>query len=269
MGLEERSPLTSWRRLARQLRDLGNVRAPATVLPTVLERVGLSDAYAWGESPLGPVVVAYNGLGVSAVMQAASAAAFEQAFHTRFGRPVRRVDELPASLARLVHQPMSGPGRPALPVDLRGLSEFERAVLQKAREIPRGEVRPYAWVAREINHPRAVRAVGSALRRNPVPLLIPCHRVGQSDGRLGDYIFGRTAKRTMLAAEGVDVETLEHLAETGVRYYGSDTTRIYCFPTCRNARRISDRHRVPFRSAAEATTTGYRPCTVCRPAQAA
>jgi methylphosphotriester-DNA--protein-cysteine methyltransferase len=53
-----------------------------------------------------------------------------------------------------------------------------------------------------------------------------------------------------------------------VRYYGSDTTRIYCFPTCRHARRISDRHRVPFHSAIEAVTTGYRPCTVCRPAQA-
>ena len=269
MAFDERRSLERSRAFVRQLRDLGSVRAPATVLPTVLERVGLSDAYTLYETPLGPVFVAYNGLGVSAVWRAASAAEFEQAFHTRFGRPLRRVAELPAALARLVQQHLSGTGRPALQVDLRGLSEFERAVLQKAREIPRGEVRPYAWVAREINHPRAVRAVGSALRRNPVPLLIPCHRVGQSDGRLGDYIFGRTAKRTMLAAEGVDVETLDHLADTGVRYYGSDTTRIYCFPTCRHARRISDRHRVPFRSAAEATTTGYRPCTVCRPAQAA
>jgi methylphosphotriester-DNA--protein-cysteine methyltransferase len=84
-----------------------------------------------------------------------------------------------------------------------------------------------------------------------------------------DYIFGREIKAAVLAVEGVDVEAMEHLADAGVRYYGSGTTRIYCFPTCRNARRITARHRVPFRAAAEAVAAGYRPCTVCRPTRAA
>lgn len=114
-------------------------------------------------------------------------------------------------------------------------------MLLKVLEIPRGEVRP-AWIAQEIGHPRAVRAVGSVLGRNPVPLVIPCHRVWWSDGRLGDYIFSRETKAAVLAVEGVDVAALEHLAHAGVRYYGSGTTRIYCFPTCRNARRITARH---------------------------
>ncbi|HEY7496834.1 MAG TPA: methylated-DNA--[protein]-cysteine S-methyltransferase [Candidatus Tectomicrobia bacterium] len=262
-------PITASRALLHQLRDLGQVHAPATILPTVLERIGHSDAYALCETPIGLVFVAYNGLGVSAVLRADSATAFEQAFHARFTRPLRQAAALPITLARMVQQHLSGKARSALQVDLRGLSEFERTVLHKVREIPRGELRSYAWVAGEINHPRAVRAVGSALGHNPVPLLIPCHRVGRSDGRLGDYVFGRETKRTLLQAEGVDVATLERLASTGVRYYGSDTTHIYCFPTCRHARRITGQHRVPFRSAAEAAVAGYRPCTACRPAQAA
>jgi O-6-methylguanine DNA methyltransferase len=163
---------------------------------------------------------------------------------------------------------LSGKGRSTLQIDLRRQSEFERAVLLKALEIPRGEVRPYAWVAREIGHPRAVRAVGSALGRNPVPLLIPCHRVVRSDSGIGEYIFGKETKQTILTAEGVDVEGLAHLGRSGVRYYASDTTRVFCFPTCRNARRITARHRVPLGSAAEAHAAGYRPCLVCRPAMA-
>jgi O-6-methylguanine DNA methyltransferase len=129
-------------------------------------------------------------------------------------------------------------------------------------------MRPYAWIAREIGHPKAVRAVGTALRRNPVPLVIPCHRIGQSNGRVGNYAFGSSAKHAILTTEGIDIDALEHLAQAGVRYHGSDTTRIYCFPTCRHARRISDRHRVSFRSEATAAAAGYRPCAVCRPALA-
>jgi O-6-methylguanine DNA methyltransferase len=269
MTFNARNSIKASRELLHQFRDLGDIHAPAVVLPTVLERVGRSDAYALCHTPVGPVFVAYNGLGASAVMRATSATAFEQAFHVRFGRPLRQVAELPATLARMVQQQLSGKLRSGLRVDLRGLSEFERAVLQKALEIPRGEMRSYAWVAREIGHPKAVRAAGSALGHNPVPLLIPCHRVGRSDGRLGDYVFGSETKRAMLETEGVNVALLERLASTGVRYYGSKTTQIYCLPTCRHARRITDRHRVPLRSEAEASAAGYRPCTVCRPAQAA
>jgi O-6-methylguanine DNA methyltransferase len=142
-------------------------------------------------------------------------------------------------------------------------------VLQKAREIPRGEVRPYAWIAREIGHPRAVRAVGTALGHNPAPLLIPCHRVVRSDGHLGEYSMGGPeAKRAVLTAEGVDPERLEQLASSGVRYFGSDTTHIFCFPTCRHTHRLMDKHKVTFRSESEARAAGYRPCKVCRPAVA-
>jgi O-6-methylguanine DNA methyltransferase len=269
MSIADNHPLAEARTMVRHLRDLGNIRAPSTVLPGVLERLGKSDAYACCESPIGPVYVAYNGLGISAVMSAASATAFEETFRAHFERPVRPVTALPDKLARSWEQLWTGKSRSAPDVDLRGLTGFERSVLEKVREIPRGEMRPYAWIAREISRPKAVRAVGTALRRNPVPLLIPCHRICRSDGRVGNYALGAAAKQAVLAFEGVDVGRMEELAQAGVRYYGSDTTHIYCFPTCRHARRITDAHRVLLRSEADAIDAGYRPCKVCRPAVAA
>jgi O-6-methylguanine DNA methyltransferase len=256
------------RELLGQLRELGDVNAPPALLSTVLGRLGLVDSYAPLETPIGRVFVAYNDHGVSAVMRTPSEAAFEREFRRRFGRPVRRMDELPARFMNVLHRQLYGRTPRLLRFDLRHLSAFERAVLLKILQIPRGEVRPYAWVAREIGHPRAVRAVGSALGRNPIPLFIPCHRVVRSDGSAGEYVFGRDLKRAVLAAEGVDAAGLESLSRSGVRYYGSDTTQVYCFPTCRNARRITERHRVSFSSAAEAAAEGYRPCMICRPAQA-
>jgi O-6-methylguanine DNA methyltransferase len=268
MDMYNPSPIGRSRELLRQLRQLGDVHAPAAILPTVLEHTGLADAYASLPTPIGPVFVAYNDYGVSAVMRALSEADFERAFRRRCGRPLRRVAELPDALVHTLRQQLTGAGRSSPRLDLRRLSEFERTVLRKVLQIPRGEVRPYAWVAREIGSPKAVRAVGSALRRNPVPLLIPCHRVVRSDGSAGQYVFGSEAKRAVLAAEGVDVGGLEELARAGTRYYGSDTTRVYCFPTCRNARRIAHRHRMPFSSTQAAAAAGYRPCKVCRPARA-
>ncbi len=260
--------------LVQDLRALGNVQAPKTLLPAVLGAVGLLDQYARLETPIGRCYVAFSARGVSAVLRADSDDAFQSAFRERFGRSARLVAEVPANVRKLLDWQFNraaNEGEPShrpseLHFDLRGLSEFEQAVLRKALEIPRGEVRPYAWIARQIGHPKAVRAVGSALGDNPIPLLIPCHRVVKSDGRLGNYGFGVEAKRAALAAEGIDPDQLEALARSGVRYFGSDTTRIYCFPTCRHARRVTDQHRVTFRSEAEARAIGYRPCKVCQPA---
>jgi O-6-methylguanine DNA methyltransferase len=121
-------------------------------------------------------------------------------------------------------------------------------------------------VAREIGRPRAVRAVGSALAGNPVTFVIPCHRVVRADGHIGNYgAGGPEAKREVLTLEGIDTGELERMAGGGVRYTGSDTTNIYCYPSCRHARRTSERHEVRFGSAEEARDAGYRPCKVCRP----
>lgn len=89
-----------------------------------------------------------------------------------------------------------------LPVDLRVMSDFERRVLATVREVPFGEVIPYGELARRIGRPRAARAVGNALGKNPVAIVVPCHRVIRGDGSLGGYMGGVEFKRHLLAIEG-------------------------------------------------------------------
>lgn len=242
-------------------------RAPDTMTADTLVAVGLADRYAELPSPLGAIAVAWNGRGVSLVDCGGDPEAFERRFAEGVGRPLHRADEVPAHLARAVGARLAGDRRVRVSLDLRGRTAFEIAVWTKALDIPRGEVRPYGWVAAEIGRPRAWRAVGTALAHNPVPLVVPCHRVVRSDGTIGRYsLGGPDAKRTVLASEGLDPEALEAGARAGIRFVGSDTTRVVCLPTCHNARRIRPRHRVAFRSLAAAAGAGYRACRECRPA---
>ena len=242
------------------------VAAPPTLRPAVLVETGLADHYGRIDSPIGPLVVAWNGLGVSLVDAETDDTAFQSRHAAVTGRPAYRADHLPARLASAITRRLEGDRRVRIDLDLRGHTAFERDVWHKALEIPRGEVRPYGWVAAEIGRPRAVRAVGTALGHNPVPLIVPCHRVVRTDGTIGQYSLGGPAnKRTILRSEGLDPDGLERLAAAGIRFIGSDTTSVVCMPTCHHAQRITDAHRVPFRSMQAAERAGYRPCRVCRP----
>jgi methylated-DNA-[protein]-cysteine S-methyltransferase len=87
-------------------------------------------------------------------------------------------------------------------VDISDLTPFEQAALRAAARIPPGEVRSYAWVATQIGRPKAARAVGRVMARNPLPLLFPCHRVVDSSGDLHDYFYGRDMKARLLEMEG-------------------------------------------------------------------
>lgn len=87
-------------------------------------------------------------------------------------------------------------------LDLAMLKPFQRAVLIAISKIPFGETRSYGWVAREIGQPNAARAVGQALHTNPIPIIIPCHRVIASDGSLGGYGGGLPMKAKLLQLEG-------------------------------------------------------------------
>jgi methylated-DNA-[protein]-cysteine S-methyltransferase len=87
-------------------------------------------------------------------------------------------------------------------VDISDLTPFEQAALRAAARIPPGEVRSYAWVATQIGRPRAARAVGRVMARNPMPLLFPCHRVVDSSGDLHNYYYGLEMKARLLEMEG-------------------------------------------------------------------
>jgi O-6-methylguanine DNA methyltransferase len=240
--------------------------APPSLADDVLVEVGLVDRMAPYPSPIGMLLIAWNGRGVAEVDLGPDGDEARARHEARSGRRTIRADALPAHLADAIARRLAGERRVRIPLDLRGRTEFEVAVWTKALEIPRGEVRPYGWIAAEIGRPRAVRAVGTALGHNPVPLIVPCHRVVRTDGTIGQYSLGGPGnKRTILAAEGLDPAQLEDAARRGERLTGSTTTRIVCWPTCRHARRIQARYRVAFRSLAEAGAMGYRPCRVCRP----
>lgn len=244
--------------------------APTGLADRVLDQLGLADAYVQVDGPIGPLFVAYGARGISLVERATDAGEFEEQFRATFGRPVRRLERAPDIIEKVIKARVWGSGTNVkVPLNLEQLPDFERQVLLKTLEIPRGEVRPYAWVAAELGRPLAVRAVGNALARNPVPFVVPCHRVVRSDGRIGNYgAGGPTAKRALLEAEGLDTDELERLPAANVRFIGSQTTRVYCYPSCRNARRIAHEHRVPFRSAEETRRAGFRACKVCRPVDA-
>jgi methylated-DNA-[protein]-cysteine S-methyltransferase len=88
-----------------------------------------------------------------------------------------------------------------VPVDLRLAEGFRRNVIEHLRDIAYGDRESYATVAAAIGHPRAVRAVGTACAHNPLPVVIPCHRVVRSDGSTGQYVGGPLAKSTLLELE--------------------------------------------------------------------
>ena len=88
-------------------------------------------------------------------------------------------------------------------LDLSGATPFQRRVWESTRFIPYGETRSYLWVARQIERPKAVRAVGQALSRNPLAIIVPCHRVIASDGGMGGFGGGVEMKRYLLKLEGV------------------------------------------------------------------
>ena len=93
-----------------------------------------------------------------------------------------------------------------LPFDLGFATPFQKKVYEATRKIPYGEVRTYGWIAKKIGKPKAPRAVGQALNRNPVPLIIPCHRVIAGNGDLRGFGSGIGWKKRLLQLEGLKVK---------------------------------------------------------------
>ncbi|MCC6672035.1 MAG: methylated-DNA--[protein]-cysteine S-methyltransferase [Planctomycetes bacterium] len=119
------------------------------------------------------------------------------------------------SVAAAVNAALRG-REPRLELDLAGLPPFHQRVLRALREVPRGSVIRYAELAARVGSPRAARAVGDAMRRNPFPILIPCHRV-VARGGLGGFGGGLEIKRRLLRSEGVDLDFIGGRAVADLR----------------------------------------------------
>ncbi len=173
-------------------------------LAALAERQGLLDiAYRTVDSPLGPLLLAATAQGLLRV-------AFSQEDHEsvlsrlatdvspRLLRAPRRLDQAARELEEYF-----GRKRRAftVPVDLQLARGFRRAVLVHLRDIPYGQTQSYRAVAKAAGNPLAIRAAASACSHNPVPLVVPCHRVVRSDGSIGEYLGGPEAKQALLAME--------------------------------------------------------------------
>jgi O-6-methylguanine DNA methyltransferase len=159
----------------------------------------------WGEmsSPLGPLFAAVNERGLCALDFGRKESDFLQRFDPR-----ARLEKNPKAVQRVLaqlRQYFAGDRSSFnLPVDISQLTPFQRSVLDIACRIAPGQVWTYHRVAEELGRPRSSRPVGGALARNPIPIVIPCHRVIASDGSLGGYSGGSglKAKRWLLRLEG-------------------------------------------------------------------
>lgn len=144
-------------------------------------------------TPVGLVSVTFDGADPDATLERLATALSPRVLEAprRLDAAAHRLDDLIAGRARAFDGPL----------DLALARGFGRSVVERLREIPYGETRSYAEVAVAAGSPLAVRAVGSACRRNPLPIAIPCHRVVRSDGALGQYVGGVEAKRRLLDVE--------------------------------------------------------------------
>lgn len=169
------------------------------------DRDGVLDVgYRTVDTPVGPLLLAatYRGLvriafdreDHDAVLEALAERLSPRVLHAP-----RRLDAVSEQLEEYFagHRTMFD-----LPLDFSLSTGFRRRVLARLRDIEYGSTSSYAEVAAAAGSPRAVRATGSACARNPLPVVVPCHRVVRSDGKIGDYLGGPEAKRTLLRWEG-------------------------------------------------------------------
>jgi methylated-DNA-[protein]-cysteine S-methyltransferase len=157
----------------------------------------------WLDAPIGRVLVAVGDAGLLRVGFRRSAASFAVALARQLDADVVRSPERTADIVRQLRAYFAGERRAfELPVDLARLSPFQRRVLTATAAVPAGRLVSYGDIARRIGRPGGSRAVGQALGHNPVPIVIPCHRVIAAGGRLGGYTGGLAIKRALLRIEG-------------------------------------------------------------------
>ena len=188
------------------------VEPPQSLVPRILEHIESMrhhyktlepDSLARIASPLGDLFIAWRESGMTfvGIDRGENVGAVQALIERRLRRPVRAA-EPPLWVTETVRKFFRTWRVEMERIDISDLTEFEQAALRQAAQIPPGEVRSYGWIAREIGHPHAARAVGQAMARNPVALFFPCHRVVDASGALHNYGYGIELKARILRMEG-------------------------------------------------------------------
>jgi len=220
-------------------------------------------------SPLGPILLARSELGVALVKYLDRASAAGQRAALAGLEAVEDELETEPFHRDLLDYLQGGRTRLDWPLDLRlARSDFQRRVLQVTAGLPYGAVASYAGVARQIGAPAATRAVAQALRWNPVPIVIPCHRVIGSSGDLTGYAGDKVLlKERLLTLEGVHLLAAPgaHRVDRRAMYVRRWGDGEYCLPTCGALPRASLAELELFASRERAESIGLRPCGTCCP----
>jgi methylated-DNA-[protein]-cysteine S-methyltransferase len=168
---------------------------------------GLLDvSYDVADTPVGPLLVAVTERGLCRISFDPEPDRETEQLARFFGTRVLRAPRAVDIVKRELDEYFDGRRRAFdLPVDLRGRSEFSRIVLEHLAQVPYGEVTTYGSLAARTGRPRAARAVGTIMNRNPIPIVLPCHRVVGSTGNLVGYGGGLARKRHLLDLEHAPV----------------------------------------------------------------
>jgi methylated-DNA-[protein]-cysteine S-methyltransferase len=221
------------------------------------------------ESALGPILIGATEQGVSVVEYLSSREAASAKLARAHAEAVEDRARTQGHFRELADYLEGRRTRLDWPLDLRlAGSDFQRRVLEATGRLPYGAVASYARIAREIGAPRAGRAVAQALRHNPLPIVVPCHRVVGSEGDLVGYAGDKISlKQRLLSLEGLHIGgsgKALHVDRHRV-YYCHLQDSEYCLPTCGS---IGDKPLGEFTlygSRARAEAVGLAPCTSCRP----
>ena len=222
-------------------------------------------------SPLGPILIARSEEGVSCIeyLTGGSDFAHSRLSHAEGIEALPDGAEVEALYRDLLEYVEGRRTRLEWPLDLRlARSEFHRAVLQATARIPYGAVRSYAGIAGDLGKPAATRAVAQALRWNPLPIVVPCHRVIGTSGALTGYAGNRvTLKQRLLAVEGVPTvkEGHDFRVVRDNMYVRYPDGSAYCVPTCDWLVQTTTSRLVLFGSRERAEAAGLEPCSDCRP----
>lgn len=200
-----RRELGGFQRLDHLLAEYDASRCePGCSPPPFTRRTRRAARYGEMESPVGPLLIAVTDEGVAEITfgRSTSIQAFLDKLVDRGFDPVHDQQAVQAVVGELSEYFEGRRNAFDIPVDFSGLTPFARQVLQATAAVPFGGVATYGEIARRIGNPGASRAVGSALGRNPVPVILPCHRVVPANRSIGNYTGGVDIKVRLLSIEG-------------------------------------------------------------------